>query len=112
MANTRTHLFTSESVSMGHPDKVSDAVSDAILDSLLAHDPFARVACETLVTTGTVVLAGEITVHNEKANAALGKAEETAREAIRLQDSRRQRDEVDAFLVAHHHGRGGRREPP
>jgi S-adenosylmethionine synthetase len=83
VANQRKHLFTSESVSMGHPDKVADAVSDAVLDSLLAHDPFARVACETLVTTGTVVLAGEITVHNEKANAALGHAEETAREAIR-----------------------------
>ncbi len=83
MTNQRTHLFTSESVSMGHPDKVADAISDAILDSLLAHDPYARVACETLVTTGTVVLAGEITVHNEKANAALGNAEETARAAIR-----------------------------
>ncbi len=83
MTNKRTHLFTSESVSMGHPDKVSDAISDAILDSLLAHDPYARVACETLVTTGTVVLAGEITVHNDAANIALGRAEETAREAIR-----------------------------
>lgn len=76
-------LFTSESVSMGHPDKVADAISDAILDSLIAHDPQARVACETLVTTGLVVLAGEITVHNEAANKALGEAEETARQAIR-----------------------------
>lgn len=56
-----SHLFTSESVSMGHPDKVADQISDAILDAILAQDPKARVACETLVTTGQVVLAGEIT---------------------------------------------------
>ena len=54
-------LFTSESVSEGHPDKVADQVSDAILDALLAQDPHSRVACETLVKTGMVVLAGEIT---------------------------------------------------
>jgi S-adenosylmethionine synthetase len=56
-----THLFTSESVTMGHPDKVADQISDAILDAILAQDPKARVACETLVTTGQVVLAGEVT---------------------------------------------------
>jgi S-adenosylmethionine synthetase len=56
-----THLFTSESVTMGHPDKVADQISDAILDAILAQDPKSRVACETLVTTGQVVLAGEIT---------------------------------------------------
>jgi len=55
------HLFTSESVTMGHPDKVADHVSDAILDAMLAQDPGSRVACETLVTTGLVVVAGEIT---------------------------------------------------
>ncbi|MCA8978714.1 MAG: methionine adenosyltransferase [Planctomycetes bacterium] len=54
-------FFTSESVSMGHPDKVADQVSDAILDALLAQDPDSRVACETLVTTGLCVVAGEIT---------------------------------------------------
>ncbi|MEO2147141.1 MAG: methionine adenosyltransferase, partial [bacterium] len=54
-------LFTSESVSMGHPDKVADQVSDAILDALLEQDPASRVACETLVTTGLCVVAGEIT---------------------------------------------------
>ena len=54
-------LFTSESVSEGHPDKVADQVSDAILDALLAQDPDSRVACETLVTTGQVVVAGEVT---------------------------------------------------
>lgn len=56
-----TYLFTSESVSEGHPDKVCDQISDAILDALLAQDPDSRVACETLVTTGQVVVAGEIT---------------------------------------------------
>ena len=55
------YLFTSESVSEGHPDKVADQISDAILDAMLAQDPDSRVACETLVTTGLVVVAGEIT---------------------------------------------------
>ncbi|MEM9985899.1 MAG: S-adenosylmethionine synthetase N-terminal domain-containing protein, partial [Bacteroidota bacterium] len=55
------YLFTSESVSEGHPDKISDQISDAVLDAMLAQDPQSRVACETLVTTGQVVLAGEIT---------------------------------------------------
>jgi len=55
------HLFTSESVSMGHPDKVADQISDAVLDACLAQDPDSRVACETLVTTGLCVVAGEIT---------------------------------------------------
>jgi S-adenosylmethionine synthetase len=55
------HLFTSESVSMGHPDKVADQISDAVLDACLAQDPESRVACETLVTTGLCVIAGEIT---------------------------------------------------
>jgi len=54
------HLFTSESVSEGHPDKVADQISDAVLDALLARDPQARVACETLVKTGVAVVAGEI----------------------------------------------------
>ncbi len=55
------YLFTSESVSEGHPDKVADQISDAILDSILEHDPYAKVACETLVTTGLALIAGEIT---------------------------------------------------
>lgn len=55
------YLFTSESVSEGHPDKVADQISDAILDAMLAQDPNSRVACETLVTTGMVVVAGEVT---------------------------------------------------
>ncbi len=56
-----SHLFSSESVTEGHPDKMSDQISDAVLDAILAQDPTARVACETLVTTGMVVVAGEIT---------------------------------------------------
>ncbi len=75
--------FTSESVSMGHPDKVSDQISDAILDSLLAVDPNARVACETFCTTGLVMVGGEITVHNQKAIEALNNAEFTVRDTIR-----------------------------
>src|SRR3954471_16823590 len=55
------YLFTSESVSMGHPDKMADQISDGILDAIFAKDPHARVACETLLTTGLVVVAGEIT---------------------------------------------------
>ena len=54
------YFFTSESVSEGHPDKVADQISDAILDNFLAYDPQAKVACETLVTTGQVVIAGEV----------------------------------------------------
>ncbi len=57
------HLFTSESVTEGHPDKVADQISDAILDAILTDDPNARVACETLVTTGLACVAGEITTH-------------------------------------------------
>jgi S-adenosylmethionine synthetase len=60
-ASNRKYLFTSESVSMGHPDKVADQVSDAILDAMLAQDKYARVAVETLVSTGMVVVAGEVT---------------------------------------------------
>jgi S-adenosylmethionine synthetase len=55
------HFFTSESVTEGHPDKVADAISDAVLDAILTDDPSARVACETLVTTGLACVAGEIT---------------------------------------------------
>lgn len=70
------YLFTSESVSEGHPDKVADQISDAVLDAMLAQDPDSRVACETLVTTGLVVLAGEITTK------AYVDVQEVARQAI------------------------------
>ncbi len=65
MADQR-FIFSSESVTEGHPDKISDQVSDAVLDAILAEDPTGRVACETLVTTGTCIVAGEITTTNLK----------------------------------------------
>ena len=71
------HLFTSESVSEGHPDKVADQISDALIDYFLAYDPNSKVACETLVTTGQVVLAGEV-----KSEAYLD-VQDIAREVIR-----------------------------
>ena len=55
------YIFTSESVTEGHPDKIADQISDAVLDAVLADDPTGRVACEVLVTTGICVVAGEIT---------------------------------------------------
>ncbi|MCL4401182.1 MAG: methionine adenosyltransferase [Acidobacteria bacterium] len=61
MAQTQKHIFTSESVTEGHPDKIADQISDAILDAVMEQDPTGRVACETLVTTGICVVAGEIT---------------------------------------------------
>lgn len=75
------YLFTSESVSEGHPDKICDQISDAILDALLAIYPESRVACETFVTTGLTLLGGEITTSEE----ARGKVDftEIARQTIR-----------------------------
>jgi S-adenosylmethionine synthetase len=61
MATVQKHLFTSESVTEGHPDKVADQISDAVLDAVLEQDPYGRVACEVLVTTGICVVSGEIT---------------------------------------------------
>ena len=63
MSRDGRHLFTSESVTEGHPDKIADQISDSVLDAILAQDPKSRVACETLVTTGLVVMAGEITTN-------------------------------------------------
>ena len=74
---TGTYLFTSESVTEGHPDKVADLISDSVLDSCLKGDPESRVACETMVTTGLVMVAGEITTK------ATPNFEQVAREAIR-----------------------------
>ena len=71
------YLFTSESVSEGHPDKIADQISDALIDHFLAFDPESKVACETLVTTGQVVLAGEV-----KSTAYLD-VQQIAREVIR-----------------------------
>src|SRR5213592_412100 len=75
--NHRGVLFTSESVTEGHPDKIADQISDAVLDATLRVDPMSRVACETLLTTGMVIVAGEITT-----NAHLDYAD-IARETIR-----------------------------
>src|SRR5512140_164707 len=61
MPTNRKYLFTSESVTEGHPDKVADQISDAVLDAVLENDPLGRVACEVLVTTGICIVAGEIT---------------------------------------------------
>ena len=61
MSRTNRFLFTSESVTEGHPDKIADQISDAILDACLTEDPSSRVACETLLTTGLAFIAGEIT---------------------------------------------------
>ncbi|MDB5256459.1 MAG: methionine adenosyltransferase [Chitinophagaceae bacterium] len=72
-----SYLFTSESVSEGHPDKVADQISDAVLDAMLAFDPHSRVACETLTTTGLVVVSGEITTN------AYIDIQETVRETVR-----------------------------
>ena len=79
--NADQYLFTSESVSMGHPDKVADQISDAILDHCLKADPTSRVACETLVTTDLVVVAGEITSKADLSNATVDKlVRDTVRE--------------------------------
>ena len=77
MRRTGRYLFTSESVTEGHPDKIADQVSDAVLDAVLTNDPMGRVACETLLTTGLIVLAGEIT-STQSCDFA-----EVAREAVR-----------------------------
>ncbi len=61
MTEPSSYLFTSESVTEGHPDKMADQISDAVLDEAIRQDPMSRVACETMVTTGMVLLAGEIT---------------------------------------------------
>ena len=74
VANDMSYFFTSESVSEGHPDKVADQISDALIDQFLAFDPTSKVACETLVTTGQVILAGEV-----KSQAYFGRANHRAR---------------------------------
>jgi len=76
-------VFSSESAFPGHPDKVADQISDAILDSVLMHDSQARVAVETFVTTGLVVIGGEVTANNNDARLALASAEDTVRAIIR-----------------------------
>ncbi len=79
MSNRREYLFTSESVSEGHPDKVCDRISDAVLDSFLEQDPEARVACETFATTDRVVVGGEV----RGAPGVLGRVEQIVRDCVR-----------------------------
>ena len=76
-------ILSSESVFPGHPDKMADQISDAILDEVLREDPEARVAVETFVTTGLVVLGGEVTAHNDAAKLAVAAAEDIARRVVR-----------------------------
>ena len=76
MSNLKNYLFTSESVSEGHPDKVSDRISDMVVDSYLSNDPYSRVACETLTTTNKVVLAGEVRGPEIKKNELIQKVRE------------------------------------
>ncbi len=82
--STGKYFFTSESVTEGHPDKIADQISDAILDAILEQDPTARVACETLVTTGLAVVAGEITTtaHDQLTNRSF--ATRSTRSAITM----------------------------
>jgi len=80
LAKQRSYLFTSESVSEGHPDKVCDRISDAVVDAYLTADPYSRVACETLATTNQVVLAGEV---RGPASVTKELIEQVARKAIR-----------------------------
>ena len=69
------HLFTSESVSEGHPDKISDLISDTVVDLMISKDPYSRVACETLVTTNKVVIAGEYRLDIDKSTAEFNNIE-------------------------------------
>ena len=71
---SRSFSFTSESVSEGHPDKVADQISDAVLDAILAADPKGRVACETMVKTGVVIVAGEVTTSSASSRPTLRRA--------------------------------------
>ena len=84
MHNNRRHLFTSESVAEGHPDKIADQISDAILDAFLAEEPAAKVACETFVADNLVVIAGEFkTARKELFSEIEGRAEAIARQVLR-----------------------------
>ena len=89
------YLFTSESVTEGHPDKIADQISDGVLDAVLADDPYGRVACETLVNTGLIVVAGEISTDTyvdiqEVARDTINRDRLQQRDArLRLQDAAR-----------------------
>jgi hypothetical protein len=110
-------LFTSESVTEGHPDKIADQVSDAILDAILAQDPKSRVACETLTTTGLVMVAGEITTTAKIDYQDV--VRRRSRNRLHARQSRLRRRDLRGALVdsqpvaGHRDGRGhGRRRRP
>ena len=88
----REFLFTSESVTEGHPDKIADQISDAVLDAILADDPSGRVACETLITTGLVVVAGEITTETYVDIPRARARDDRARSATRARSTASTRD--------------------
>ena len=123
MAGSKRHVFTSESVTEGHPDKVADQISDAVLDAILSRDPAGRVACETLVTTGMAVVAGEITtstyVHIPDLVRAHGGGHRLHRRELRVRRPHLRGAHLDRPPVARHRdGRGfgpeqgaGRRRP-
>ena len=107
---TDRYTFTSESVTEGHPDKMADQISDAVLDAILAEDPIARVACETMVTTGLAIVAGEITTEPTSRSPRSSARRSTASATTRQHGLRRQhlrRDHLDRPAVARH--RPGRR---
>src|SRR5207253_10922704 len=78
-----SYLFTSESVSEGHPDKVADRISDTVVDAFLSVDPVARIACETMVTTNRIILAGEVRAPDAVLGGILEGLEEKTRAAIK-----------------------------
>ena len=110
-------LFTSESVSEGHPDKIADQISDAVLDAVLKDDPHGRVACETLVTTGMVVVSGEITTEHLRGRAHAGPQDHRTHRVhpgqIRLRRPHMRRHHLHPRAVARHQpGRAGRARVP
>ena len=110
-------LFTSESVTEGHPDKIADQISDAVVDAALAGDPYSRVACETLLTTGLIVVAGEITTASTidyAGDRAQGRQRDRLRQRrVLLRRQRGRRDRRDGPPVAGHRpGRGHRPRGP
>ena len=96
------YLFTSESVSEGHPDKVCDRISDMVVDSYLSKDPFSRVACETLTTTNKVILAGEIRAPEIKKEEIIQKVRDCIKDIGYDQDgfSWKEQTEIESYLHA------------
>ena len=115
MADKQRHIFTSESVTEGHPDKIADQISDAVLDAVFEQDPAGRVACETLVTTGICVVAGEITTTCYVDVPTVVARDHPARSATPTPPSASTADTcgvlnaIQSPVARHRHGRGHRR---